>query len=93
MTAAIAHTLPTAFRFARTRAREAGPRRARARDLRARSAARGDRLLDLGALREQGCSLAQGYFIGRPTARDELVTLLAERAPAPAVKRRRLKTG
>jgi diguanylate cyclase (GGDEF)-like protein len=46
------------------------------------------------ALREQGCSLAQGYFIGRPTAPDELVALLAERAPAPAVKpRRRVKTG
>jgi diguanylate cyclase (GGDEF)-like protein len=39
------------------------------------------------ALREQGCSLAQGFFIGRPTAPDELATLLGERAPAPAAKR------
>jgi diguanylate cyclase (GGDEF)-like protein len=45
------------------------------------------------ALREQGCSLAQGYFIGRPTAPDELVALLAERAPASSVKRRRVRSG
>jgi EAL domain-containing protein (putative c-di-GMP-specific phosphodiesterase class I) len=30
-------------------------------------------------LREQGCSLAQGYFIGRPAAAEELRALLEER--------------
>jgi diguanylate cyclase (GGDEF)-like protein len=45
------------------------------------------------ALREHGCSLAQGYFIGRPAAPDELAALLAERAPADPLKRRRVKTG
>jgi EAL domain-containing protein (putative c-di-GMP-specific phosphodiesterase class I) len=33
------------------------------------------------ALREQGCTLAQGYFIGRPMPADELAALLEERAP------------
>jgi hypothetical protein len=33
------------------------------------------------ALREQGCTLAQGYFIGRPIPADELAALLEELAP------------
>jgi EAL domain-containing protein (putative c-di-GMP-specific phosphodiesterase class I) len=33
------------------------------------------------ALREQGCKLAQDYFIGRPMPADELAALLEERAP------------
>jgi diguanylate cyclase (GGDEF)-like protein len=44
-------------------------------------------------LREQGCSLAQGYFIGRPAAVDELRGLLEERGrrrgeerPRPGVR-------
>jgi diguanylate cyclase len=43
------------------------------------------------ALREQGCSLAQGFFIGRPTAPDELVAFLAERSPARTLKRGRAR--
>jgi hypothetical protein len=33
------------------------------------------------ALREQGCTLAQGYFIGRPIPADEMAALLEELAP------------
>jgi len=33
------------------------------------------------ALRAQGCTLAQGYFIGRPMPAEELAALLEERAP------------
>jgi EAL domain-containing protein (putative c-di-GMP-specific phosphodiesterase class I) len=32
------------------------------------------------ALREQGCSLAQGYFISKPAPPADLATLLDERA-------------
>ncbi|HYZ20392.1 MAG TPA: EAL domain-containing protein [Gaiellaceae bacterium] len=39
------------------------------------------------ALREQGCSLAQGYFIGKPTSPDALAAQVEERA-APPVKKR-----
>jgi EAL domain-containing protein (putative c-di-GMP-specific phosphodiesterase class I) len=32
------------------------------------------------ALREHGCTLAQGYFIGKPMPAEELVGLIAKRA-------------
>jgi diguanylate cyclase (GGDEF)-like protein len=38
------------------------------------------------ALREQGCTLAQGYFIGRPLPAEELAALLEERAPRTGAK-------
>ena len=39
------------------------------------------------ALRAQGCSLAQGYFIGRPMPADELAELLESRATARTADR------
>jgi diguanylate cyclase (GGDEF)-like protein len=36
----------------------------------------------LDALRDYGCTLAQGYFIGKPMPAEELATLMTARAPA-----------
>jgi EAL domain-containing protein (putative c-di-GMP-specific phosphodiesterase class I) len=36
----------------------------------------------LDALRDYGCTLAQGYFIGKPMPAEELAALMTARAPA-----------